>query len=69
MKRYKYNAKPITKAKCSECGKKKATGFYKTRPVCTECYLRLTYHRGYVPKGQPAWIEKLLEAQRNERRF
>jgi uncharacterized protein YxeA len=67
MKRYKYNAKPITKKKCSECGEKEATGFYKTKPVCTECYLKLTYKKGFISKGNPTWLDKLYLAQKSRR--
>jgi len=66
MKTYRYKSKPITRARCSRCKKRIATSFYKTKPVCTECFYILTRHRGYVRKGKPSnWLNKLIEKQKN----
>lgn len=38
--------------RCSRCNYKKVIGFYKTKPVCEECYLELKRINRDKPKEQ-----------------
>lgn len=61
MRYHNKKAKPITRAMCSKCRKRKATAFFGGKPVCQECYEKL---RKPIPVGNPYFWKRMLDKQK-----